>query len=166
MALLSRLLDRTRDANTVAVIVMFASLLVAGTSLRAQTPARAASAPAGKVVVTGVVPDEAMRQAILSKAREVYGDRVVDQLGVGKLVAPPSWSQNVQKLITSDLKRVTRGELKINGNVIELSGNVQNEAQSQQLASQMSANLNPTYTVNNGLRVQVSQQVVLDTALA
>ena len=61
---------------------------------------------------------------------------------------------------------MTKGQLKISGNVIELSGSVQNEAQSQQLASQMSASLNPTYTVRNGLRVAAVGQEVLDAVLA
>jgi OmpA-OmpF porin, OOP family len=143
------------------------ALLCAG-GFAAAAPTAAVTTPGitGKVVVSGVVPDEATRQAILGKAREVYGDRVVDQLGVGNLVAPPNWSQLVQKLITPDLKRVSKGQLKVSGNVVELSGDIQNEAQSQQLASQMSANLNPTYTVRNGLRVAAAGQEVLDAALA
>ena len=137
-----------------------------GVAASAQSGAPTSPNATGKVVVSGVVPDEATRQAILGKAREVYGDRVVDQLGVGNLVAPPNWSQLVQKLITPDLKRVSKGQLKISGNVVELAGDIQNEAQSQQLASQMSASLNPTYTVRNGLRVAAAGQEVLDAALA
>lgn len=137
-------------------------LLLTSVALRAQT----VPGTTAKVVVAGVVPDEATRQAVLAKTREIYGDRVVDQLGVGNFVAPPNWSQFVQKLITPDLKRVSKGQLKITGNVIELSGDIPNEAQSQQLASQMSASLNPTYTVRNGLRVAAAGQEVIDAALA
>ena len=141
-----------------------ATVLQAQTATVANTDANTGTS--GKVIVAGVVPDEATRQAILAKAREVYGDRVVDQLGVGNLVAPPNWSQLVQKLITPDLKRVSKGQLKVSGNVVELSGDISNEAQSQQLASHMSASLNPTYTVRNGLRVAAAGQDVLDAALA
>ena len=146
------------------------ALLSGATALHAQTATvantGASTGTSGKVIVAGVVPDEATRQAILAKAREVYGDRVVDQLGVGNLVAPPNWSQLVQKLITPDLRRVSKGQLKVSGNVVELSGDISNEAQSQQLASHMSASLNPTYTVRNGLRVAAAGQDVLDAALA
>ena len=102
------------------------------------------------------------------KVREVYGaDRVVDQLGVGPLVAPPNWSQQVQKLINPELRKVSKGELRINGNVIDVAGNVDNEATRQQLVSTMITQLaNPTYTVRNGLRVGVPDQQVLDAALA
>jgi OOP family OmpA-OmpF porin len=111
--------------------------------------AQEAAAP-GKVVVSGVVPDESTRQAILAKAREVYGaDRVIDQIGVGNLVAPPQWAQNVQKMITPELKRVSRGQLRVNGNVVDVTGEVDNEATRQQVVSVISTHLNPTYTVRN-----------------
>lgn len=140
------------------------SLLAAAQSFAAVP--QGAPAP-GKVVVAGVVPDEATHQAILTRTREIYGaDRVVDQIGVGNFVAPPNWTQNVQKLISPDLKRVSRGQLKINGNVIDLTGEVDNEATRQQVVSQMSSQLNPTYTVRNGLRVTAAGQEVVDAALA
>ncbi len=120
----------------------------------------------GKVVVSGVVPDESTRQAILARVRELYGaDRVVDQIGVDQLVAPPNWSQNVQKLISPELKRVSRGQLRISGNVIDLTGEVDNEAQRQQVVSHLSGQLNPTYTVRNGLRVVAAGQEQVDAAL-
>jgi OmpA-OmpF porin, OOP family len=131
--------------------------------------AAAASAQTqGKVLVSGTVPDEATRAAILAKVQEVYGaERVVDQLGVGNLVAPPNWSQHVQKIITPDLKAVSQGQLRISGNIVEVVGSVANEAQRQQLASRMVSSLgNPTYTVRNGLRVGSPGQEQLDAALA
>jgi len=147
------------------LVLLFAGgMLLAAQALAA--PPREAAAP-GKVVVAGIVPNEATHQAILARTRELYGaDRVVDQIGVGQLVAPPNWTQNVQKLISADLKRVARGQLKIRGNVIELTGEVDNEATRQQVVSQMSAHLNPTYTVRNGLRVSAAGQEVVDAALA
>ena len=77
--------------------------MLAGTTVWAQTPASAASLSAGgandKVVVSGVVPDEATRSAIVARLRELYGaQRVVDQLGVDKLVAPPNWNQHIQRV--------------------------------------------------------------------
>jgi OOP family OmpA-OmpF porin len=131
------------------------------------TPALAqtVSAP-NQVVVAGTVPDEATRNAILAKVREVYGaERVVDQLGVGSVVAPPNWSAYVQKLVSPQLKQVSRGQLAINGNNIELKGEVANESQRQQLAGDMATALNPTYSVRNALRVAAQEQTVLDATL-
>ena len=137
-----------------------------GAASRASLGAPAPLAP-NAVVVAGTVPDEATRQAIVQRAREVYGnDRVVDQLAIGPVVAPPNWSGYVQKLISPGLKQVSRGQLAINGNTVDLKGEVGNEAVRQQLVSDLSTQLNPTYSVRNGLRVASNEQGVLDQALA
>lgn len=130
--------------------------------------ARAADTPApGKVVVSGAVPDEGTRQAVLTRAREVFGvDRVVDQIGVANLVAPPNWSKYVLSIISPELKQVSRGQININGNVIDLKGEVGNEAIRQQIVGDLSTRLNSTYTVNNGLRVGAAGQDQVDLALA
>ncbi|HWJ95624.1 MAG TPA: OmpA family protein, partial [Telluria sp.] len=60
----------------------------------------------------------------------------------------------------------SRGQLKVDGNNVSLRGDVASEAQRQQIAGDIAAALNPTYTVNNGLRVAASEQSVLDAALA
>lgn len=119
------------------------------------------------VIASGVVPDEATRAAIVGKLRDVYGaDRVVDQLQVGAVVAPPNWSGYVQKMVAPNLKQVTRGRLSVRGNDIELQGEVGNEAQRQQVASELATSLNPTYTIKNQLRVSSVDQGLLDRALA
>ncbi len=130
--------------------------------------AQAADTPApGKVVVSGTVPDESTRQAVLTRAREVFGvDRVVDQIGVANLVAPPNWSKYVQAIISPELKQVSRGQININGNVIDLKGEVGNETVRQQIVGDMSTRLNSTYTVNNALRVGAAGQDQVDLALA
>lgn len=129
--------------------------------------AQTAAATPNQVVVAGTVPDEATRNAILAKVREVYGaERVVDQLGVGPVVAPPNWSGYVQKLVSPQLKQVSRGQLDINGNNIELKGEVANESQRQQIAADIATSLNPTYAVRNALRVAAQEQTVLDATLA
>jgi OOP family OmpA-OmpF porin len=140
--------------------------LALGATGAAAAPPAAAAVP-NQVVVAGTVPDEATRNAILARVREVYGaERVVDQLGVGQVVAPPNWSGYVQKLVSPQLKQVSRGQLAINGNNIELKGEVANETQRQQLAADMATALNPTYAVRNGLRVAAQEQSVLDATLA
>jgi OOP family OmpA-OmpF porin len=119
------------------------------------------------VVVSGTVADEATRAALLDRLRIVYGaSRVVDQLSVGTVAAPANWNEYVAKLINPDLKLVSRGQLKVEGSKVSLRGDVANEEQRQKIAGNIAASLNPTYTVNNGLRVAVSEQGVLDAALA
>ncbi len=153
---------------TMAILSRLAPVILAASLAPAAVVAAPAPAPApGQVVVSGTVPDEATRQSVLTKAREVFGaDRVVDQLGVGNLVAPANWSKYLQGIISPDLKQVSHGQISISGNVIEIKGEVGNEAVRQQIVSEMSTRLNKTYTVRNGLRVGAAGQEQIDLALA
>ena len=120
----------------------------------------------GQVLVSGTVPDEASKATILARVRELYGaENVVDQVAVGAVVLPANWNTQVQKLIGPNLKLISRGQLKVDGNTVSVKGEVANEAQRQKIASEMATNLNSTFTVNNGLRVSASEQNVLDTTL-
>lgn len=135
----------------------------------AQAEPAAGPASDGKVVVSGVVPDEASHAAILGKLRDIYGPaNVVDKIEVGGVVPPPNWSEHINKLITPSLKQVHQGQLSINGTRITVKGAVANEAQRQQIVSDMATSLNPTYSIDNGLVVASadSGQTLLDTTLS
>jgi OOP family OmpA-OmpF porin len=139
-------------------------LLAAACLAAAHALADGAGAP---VVVSGTVADDASKAALLARLRTVYGaERVVDQLAVGRVAAPPNWNEHVARLIGPNLKMVTRGQLQIDGNSVSLRGDVASEAQKQQIAGELAMNLDASYTVNNGLRVAVSEQGMLDAALA
>lgn len=121
----------------------------------------------GQVLVTGTVPDETTKAGVLTRLRELYGtEKVVDQISVGSVVMPANWDAYVKKLINPNLKLISRGQLKIDGNTISMRGEVANEAQRQQVASDMATNLNPTYTIKNGLHVSATEQNILDATLA
>ena len=130
----------------------------------------AGQAPAqteGPVVISGTVADEASKAALLERLRRLYGGaRVVDQLAVGTVSTPANWNDYVQRLLGPNLKLIKGGQLKVDGNTVSLRGDVESEEQRQKIAGDIAASLNPTYTVNNGLRVAASQQGVLDQALA
>jgi OOP family OmpA-OmpF porin len=120
-----------------------------GATWAAPAAAQTEDAP---VVVSGVVPDEATRQAILTKVRSVFGSqRVVDQLGVSSTSAPPNWSDNVQKLISPDLKKISRGHIRVTGSQVEVLGEVESPDVATQLETGLKGKLNPTYTVSNKL---------------
>lgn len=149
------------------LVILFAFLQTATLAYSQATAPSATSAVPGQVVITGTVPDDASKLAILTKLREVYGvDKVVDQIAVGAVVMPPNWNTYVQKLINPNLKLINRGQFKIDGNVVSIRGEVSNEAQKQQIASDVASSLNPSYVVNNGLRITTSDQGVLDQTLA
>ena len=127
-----------------------------------------ADASAGKVVVSGTVPDEASRAAVLGRLREVYGaENIVDRLEVGGVVPPPNWTEYMKKMLGPGLKQVSNGQLRVNGTQIALRGNVRNEAARQQVASGMATALNPTYSIDNALVVASSgAQSRLDDTLS
>ena len=143
-----------------ATAVAFAGLLLASAGALAQVQAPSplaapAAAPAKKpVVVSGAVPDEATKQAVLSKLRALYGSAgVVDRIEVdGSLIAPPNWREHVGNALNPSLQQVSQGELRIAGNAVTISGQVGNEAARQQVASDLSTSLNSTYAVTNRLR--------------
>ena len=125
-----------------------------------------AMAQSGQVLVTGSVPDEASKAGLLARVRELYGaDRVVDQVSIAQVSLPPNWNGYVQKLIAARLKQISKGEIKIDGTTVTLRGEVANEAVRQQIASDIATSLNPSYTVNNGLRVSAAEQNLLDETL-
>ncbi|NYE59785.1 OOP family OmpA-OmpF porin [Duganella sp. 1224] len=143
--------------------LLFSSLLLAAGAAFGQ----ANVVQPGQVLAAGTLPDEASKAAVLAKLREVYGaDKVVDQISIDKVATPANWNTYVQKLITPDLKQISRGQLKIDGSTVSLRGEVGNEAVKQKIASNIATSLNPTYTVNNGLRVSAADQGLLDSALA
>ncbi len=162
---------RVAKMRTLFITVLMAAALapVAHVWAQAQIAQQPATprADAPPVVVSGTVPDEATRVALVSRLREIYGaERVVDQLALGAVVAPPQWSQYVGKLLSASLKQVNHGQLSVQGQTVQLQGEVANEAQRQQLVAEMAQALNPTYQVRNGLRVSAREQALVDQALA
>jgi OmpA-OmpF porin, OOP family len=160
-------LSKLSSHHSTTWLLVVSSLLMPSTRAQAQDSS-AAMPGQGKVVVGGVVPDEATRAAILASVRELYGAaQVVDQLGVDKLSAPPHWIQHVRSVLDPALKQVHQGQLRIAGNVVELNGQVDSDSVRTELLSHLAAQLNnPTYTVRDGLRVGLPGQQMLDAALA
>lgn len=152
-----------------ALPAVLAAVLTAPAPQTTHAQSGSAAAAQGKVVVAGTVPDEATRAALLARARETFGaDRVVDQLGVASgLGTPPGWAQHVGRLFTPELRRVAQGQLRVEGTVVELGGQVDSDEQRQTLVKGLAARIeNPTYVVRDGLRVGASAQATLDKALA
>lgn len=151
-----------------AIAILFCLLPLQAGAQVAASPMQATPAPAsddaGRVVAAGRVPDEASRTAILSRLRDLYGaDAVVDRLEVGGVVPPPNWTEYMTKLLGPGIKQVHQGRLTVNGTQLAVQGKLANEAQRQQIVSDMATALNPTYTVDNRLAVGSGQSVLDDT---
>lgn len=144
------------------ILLTFSTNLMAGTILP-----EAATPEPGQVLVSGTVPDEASKAGVLVRLRELYGaEKVVDQIIIGPVVLPANWNSSVQKLLNKNLKLISHGQLKVDGNIVSIRGEVSNELQRQQVASDIATNLNSTYTVNNGLHISSTDQSRLDSVLA
>lgn len=118
------------------------------------------------VVVTGVVPDEATKAKLITRLRIMYGNRVVDQLAVGNVIAPPNWTSNVEKILSDNLKDVSQGQMDVNGTTVNLRGQIKNEALRQGLVSQIASSLTSSYNVKDALTVMTSEQTHLNDTLA
>lgn len=141
-------------------------LLATLPALAQQTDARITSSP-DQVVISGAVPDEATKAALLANLREVYSAaQVVDQLAVGGVTTPPNWSTYIPRVVSKNLKSINRGQLVVEGSTVSLRGEVKNEATRQAVAGEFAGVLNAGYTIHNGLRVSASGQAVLDQVLA
>lgn len=130
--------------------------------------ATAATSGAGErpVVVEGVVPDQATKARILKNLQDIYGSaRIVDRVQVESIPSPPNWGEYVANMVSPGLKRVSAGKLEVNGQAVRISGQVVNEAQRQQVASDLSLASNTSYTVTNSLKLGGSEQGVLDQTL-
>jgi OOP family OmpA-OmpF porin len=148
-------------------IMVAVALDLAVTSSGAQTPPATSPVPPGKIVISGAVPDEATKAALITRLQELYGPgQIVDQISIGGVIAPPTWSAQISKLITPQIKSIGKGQLTVEGTAVSVRGEVASEALRQSIASEFAGILNSTYTIKNGLRVTASSQNVLDQALA
>ena len=147
-------------------VLWSAAWLAAVVHAQASAQPQVQATAAAPIVVRGVLADDAAKAALLARLRQVFGtDRVVDELTVGRVSAPPGWNEHLVRLVGPNLKLVSRGQLQVEGSAVNLRGDVANEAQRQQIAADLAASFDPSFTVNNGLRVAASEQGGLDAAL-
>lgn len=155
--------------GALAILLLAAGAAVAQTVPAATPAAESPAAAEPPVVASGTVPDEATKSAVLTRLRALYGaDQVVDRIRVDAVLAPPNWREHVVAMLGPGLRQIDAGQLEVAGNDVTISGTVANEAQRQQLASDLAVALNATYSVTNTLRAagNAEQQDLLDTALA
>jgi OOP family OmpA-OmpF porin len=144
--------------------------LVAAALLAPQVAAWAQSVQTNQaekpVVVTGVVPDEASKARLIARLRTLYGSRVVDQLAVGNVIAPPNWTANVEKILDEKLKNVSQGQISVDGTTVNIRGQIENEALRQKLVSNIASSLTSSYNVKDALTIMTSEQTDLNDTLA
>ncbi|HET8869508.1 MAG TPA: OmpA family protein [Aquabacterium sp.] len=140
-------------------------LALAASSLTwSQTPLMVSDLP---VEISGTVPDEAVRSALVSRVMSLFGrERVVDHLVVGNFKASTPWQQDVGKLLPASIKQVSKGQVTIEGRVLEVQGSVVSESVRQQVIADLMQATGQAYVVKHQLQVDVPEQVLIDQALA
>lgn len=124
-------------------------------------------AATGPVIASGAMPDQAGKDVLLARLRQVYGAaRVVDQLTVGEVSAPPGWSERVAGMVGPALANVSGGRLEVQGHAVGLRGAVASEDIRRGVVAQLALALDGSYTVSDGLHVAAREQALLDAALA
>lgn len=145
-------------------------LSLAAVIFAAQGAALAQTAQANRaekpVVVSGIVPDEATKAKLIAHLRTLYGNRVIDQLAVGNVIAPPNWSANVEKIFDENLKNVSQGQISVNGTTVNIRGQIENEALRQKLVGNIASSLTSSYNVKDALTIMTSDQADLNNTLA
>ena len=121
---------------------------------------------AAPIVVDGVVPNEASKQAILLKMQSIYGaDQVVDKIQVRPVSAPNGWSDAVTRVISPDLKKINQGQLSVKGTQVELTGKLNDSNEIQPTTNNFQALVQQPYRLNTQLSVSQSEQKIVDDAL-
>jgi OOP family OmpA-OmpF porin len=134
------------SAKTAVAANTNSNVAVGAPSFRAETKD-------GKVVLTGVVPDQATKDQLAAKAREVYGaDKVVDNLTVDAKVGKPSWLAAVLAMMPFTGKDVNAPGISVEKNSISLIGQVASDQIKSKIYTDASQAVSPT-TVNNLLTV-------------
>lgn len=121
---------------------------------------------AAPIVIEGVVPNEASKQAILAKMQAVYGEsQVLDKIQVRAVAAPNGWDDSVTRMITAELKKISQGQLRVKGTQVDLKGKVNAAHQIQATTANFQALVQQPYRLNTQLSGSQYEQKMLDAAL-
>ncbi len=108
----------------------------------------------GKFVVSGIVPDQATKDQLLAKAREIHGaENVVDQVTVDAKTAKPSWLSGVLALLPFTAKDVKNGGISVEGKSLSLLGQVPSADIKTKIGLDVSKAVGTDVTVNNLLTI-------------
>jgi OOP family OmpA-OmpF porin len=115
----------------------------------------------GKVTLTGTVPDEAAKAALIARANEIYGaGNYIDEIKVANTVgaATPDWLDWAKGLMAFGKTPDFEGSLDLNGKSLTASGLLGAEAARNKLDTDLKAAL-PGVTITNRLALRVQGAV-------
>ena len=118
----------------------------------------------GKYRLSGTLPDEATKQQVLAKAKEVYGEgNFIDELKMGG-VSAPGWLSSALALFPFTKNGVTNGGLSIEGNSFSLRGEVSTQADKDKIYADAVKASPPNTTITNLLTVSGQKALSEDQA--
>ncbi len=119
------------------------------------------------VVLQGLVPDDSFRAAVVARVMALYGrERVQDRLMTGGVTASNQWKLDLARLLPASIKQVSKGQISLEGQVVDIRGEVPSETVRQQVIADLNQAAAGGYSVKHALKVVVPEQVLIDQALA
>ena len=115
----------------------------------------------GKVTLTGTVPDDATKTALIKHANEVYGaGNYIDEIKVAAPgavnAATPDWLKWASGLMAYGKTPNFEGSLDLNGKSLTANGLLGDEASLNKLAADLKAGVGPDVTFTNRLALRVA----------
>lgn len=108
----------------------------------------------GKYRITGTVADQATKDKIIARAKEIYGDgNFIDEVKVGQ-VSAASWLNSVLALLPFTKNGVEGGGMNVEGENISLIGKVPDEATKDKIFKDAVAAMPSDFSLTNLLTVE------------
>lgn len=107
-----------------------------------------------KLVLTGTVPDQAMKEKLVSRARELYGEgKFTENLTVSNQIVVPqaSWLSSALALLPLIKQTNNEGGFVIQGDTVTVHGTLDNEATKAAVLHSATSAVGPYIKINDGL---------------
>lgn len=111
----------------------------------------------GKVVLTGHVPDEKLRQEVLESIEKYFGGAVIEDgmlLGSGE---PEGWP-SVMQVVVTQLSRLEEGEVTIEGTSLSMVGLAHDTPTAEAVVGKLRSSLPPSFKSEENVRVRKAQK--------
>jgi len=112
------------------------------------------AADAETIVVNGVMPDDATKKQLVTRAEDVFGaGRVIDHVRVADTVGAPSWIGDVLDVMPLFVRGVNNAGIRVSGDTLTLRGEVVSREAKADILQKVVATVNNILVVNSRLVV-------------
>ncbi len=118
------------------------------------------------ITIKGSVPSERIKNSITQKLNKLYPElKIINKLEVSSVVTPVNWGEKIEKSITSPLNKVSKGELRIDGNTVKIRGQISNDKDKIEVINFLNNTFGYEFKVLDNLVVSGTEQSLLDETL-